>query len=83
MTKSAQRTKVAEASTVMARPAKQEQLIKLLNRKTGATIEHIQRAIGWLPHTARAAISRLRMAGISVERTDADNGALYRIVAEA
>ena len=83
MTESAQKTKVAKAKAVKARPARKEQLTKLLSRKTGATIPQIEKAFGWQPHTARAAISTLRKAGFPVERTDTDKGAVYRIVAEA
>jgi len=83
MTESAQKTKVAKAKAVKARPARKEQLTKLLSRKTGATIPQMEKAFGWQPHTARAAISTLRKAGFPVERTDTDKGAVYRIVAEA
>lgn len=82
MTGSAQKTKVAKAKAVRARPARQEQLTKLLSRKTGATIPQKQKAFGWKPHTARAAISTLRKAGCSVERADTEKGAVYRVVGE-
>lgn len=83
MTESAQKTKVAKAKAAKARPVRQEQLTKLLSRKTGATIPQMEKAFGWQPHTARAAISTLRKAGFPVERSDTDKGAVYRIVAEA
>ena len=83
MTDSAQKAKVVKAKAVKARPARQEQLTKLLSRKTGATILQLQKSFGWQPHTARAAISTLRKAGFPVERTATDKGAGYRIVTEA
>lgn len=63
-----------------ANPTRQQQLAKLLERKSGATIAQLQKAFDWQPHTARAAISTLRKTGLVVERSDADKGAVYRIV---
>ncbi|MDJ0994954.1 MAG: DUF3489 domain-containing protein [Dinoroseobacter sp.] len=56
------------------------QLRKLLTRKSGATIPQIQKAFGWQPHTAQAAIAAQRKAGCLIERTDSDQGSVYRIV---
>lgn len=58
---------------------RQQELNKLLNRKSGMSIEQIQKAFGWQPHSARAAISTLRKTGTVVERSDTDKGAVYRI----
>lgn len=57
-----------------------EQLNKLLTRKSGATIAQIQKAFGWQPHTARAAISAQRKAGHPIERDGSGKGSVYRIV---
>lgn len=57
-------------------------LRKLLTRKSGATIAQIQKAFGWQPHTARAAISGLRKRGETVQRSDAATGSVYRINAK-
>lgn len=81
MTESGYKTNVAKAKAVKASPVRQEQLIKLLSRKTGGTIAQLQKAFGWQPHTARVTISILRKARISVERSDAQKGAVYHIVA--
>lgn len=62
---------------------RQQQLQKLLSRKAGATIVQIQNAFGWQPHSARAAISMMRKAGHTVERSGSDKGTVYRIVKEA
>ncbi|MEM9710314.1 MAG: DUF3489 domain-containing protein [Pseudomonadota bacterium] len=61
------------------KPTRTTQLRKLLCRKSGATIAQIQNALGWQPHTARAAISRLRKTGTVVERQVNDRGSVYRI----
>ena len=78
-----QEPKVAKSKAIKTKPKRQEQLAKLLNRKSGATILQIQRAFGWQPHTARAALSMLRKAGTAIERSDTDKGSVYRIVSEA
>ncbi|WP_136439369.1 DUF3489 domain-containing protein [Pacificoceanicola onchidii] len=70
------------AKTFRAKPTRREQLTKLLNRKSGASIAQIQKAFGWQPHTARAAISTLRKRGSRIERTDTDKGAVYRALTE-
>ena len=64
-------------------PTRQEQLSKLLARKSGATIAQLQVAFGWQPYSARAAISALRKVGHAVERTQTRKGTVYRIVSEA
>ena len=70
---------VKKARVKATRP---EQLTRLLNRKSGASIAQIQQAFGWQPHTARAALSTLRKAGAVIERSDTDKGAVYRIAGE-
>lgn len=71
--------KVAGNKAGKAKRTRQEQLARLLNRKSGASIAQIQKAFGWQPHTARAAISTLRKAGTGIERCDTDKGVVYRI----
>ncbi|MEL6735545.1 MAG: DUF3489 domain-containing protein [Pseudomonadota bacterium] len=58
---------------------RRDQLAKLLGRKSGASIAQIQKAFGWQPHTARAAISTLRKSGAPVERMITEKGSVYRI----
>ncbi|MEM8632968.1 MAG: DUF3489 domain-containing protein [Pseudomonadota bacterium] len=60
---------------------RRDQLAKMLGRKSGASIAQIQKAFGWQPHTARAAISTLRKSGATVERTMTEKGSVYRISA--
>ena len=61
--------------------SRRSQLRKLLWRKGGATIAQIEAAFGWQPHSARAAISGLRKAGDTIERSASTKGTVYRIVA--
>jgi Protein of unknown function (DUF3489) len=70
-----QKRKPAEAPTApadqVAAPArltKPEQLRQLLERQEGASLAEICAAFGWLPHSARAALSRLRKEGATIER---------------
>ncbi len=58
---------------------KQALLIDLLKRKKGATIETIVETLGWLPHTVRAALTRLRQQGFRIERVREDGASRYRI----
>ena len=78
-----QEPKVEKNKAIKIKPKRQEQLAKLLNRKSGATILQIQSAFSWQLHTARAALSTLRKAGTAIERSDTEKGSGYRIVREA
>lgn len=68
---------------VGVKSTRQAQLRKLLTRKSGASIVQIQKAFGWQPHTARAAISAQRKTGCVIVRSDTDKGSVYRIVEES
>ena len=69
-----------EKSQTAARPGtKQALLINLLKRKKGATIEAIVETLEWLPHTVRAALTRLRQRGYRIERVRKDGVSRYRI----
>ena len=60
--------------------SKQALIIKMLSRKSGASLEALVDATGWLPHTTRAALTGLRKRGYTVllERQDG-KPSLYRI----
>ncbi len=61
---------------------KQGQLIAMLSKEGGASISEIATALGWLPHTTRAALTGLRHKGYELGReTDGERGSLYRIIA--
>jgi Protein of unknown function (DUF3489) len=63
---------------------KQAQVIQMLSAKTGATLEALVDATGWLPHTTRAALTALRKRGFSIERSrDGNDTSIYRIVTGA
>lgn len=60
--------------------SKADVLRQLLLRRNGATLSQLQTRLGWQPHTVRAAISRLRGAGVSVELDRSGKVARYRVV---
>ena len=68
-----------KSQTAARQGTKQAQLIDLLKRKKGATIEAIVETLGWLPHTVRAALTRLRQQGFQIERVQEDGVSRYRI----
>lgn len=72
----------SSASASSSRPrSKQDQIIALLSRTEGATIDDLVSATGWLPHTVRAMLSGLRKKGHRIDRQkDGDAGSVYRIL---
>jgi hypothetical protein len=82
----------AAAATPMTSPAatapregtKIAQVIGLLQRDHGATLDELIAATGWLPHTSRAALTGLRKRGYLIERQSlAGGGKSYVIAASA
>ena len=57
------------------------QVVELLQRDCGATIDELIDATGWLPHTTRAALTGLRKRGYAaaIDRSDKERGSIYRI----
>ncbi len=49
-------------------------LIALLSRPEGASLAQMAAATGWLPHTTRAALTRLRQSGCAIERSNGADG---------
>ena len=62
-----------------ASKSKKARLEGLLGRPRGATIGQLQKALGWQPHTIRAAISRLRKDGIEIGLDRTGKTPAYRI----
>jgi uncharacterized protein DUF3489 len=61
--------------------SKQALVTEMLCTKTGATLNALVEATGWLPHTTRAALTGLRKRGFSIERTrEEGSDSIYRIV---
>lgn len=75
------RTKSAKAPA-KPRASKTEHLKMLVSSPAGITVEDLSAKLGWLPHTTRAALTRMRQAGIALEKLDPDEGSRqcrYRI----
>ncbi|MBA4228397.1 DUF3489 domain-containing protein [Hyphomonas sp. NPDC076900] len=62
--------------------SKTDQLKSLLSKPEGMTIEALSAKLGWQTHTTRAALTRLKQAGVSLEKltpTDGSRHSCYRI----
>ena len=63
--------------------SKQAQIIALMRRKSGATLDDLVAATGWLPHTTRAALTGLRKRGYAVEKAKRSTGTTaYHVTGE-
>jgi hypothetical protein len=62
--------------------SKSNLVLQMLQRPEGATIAQIVTATGWLPHTARAALTGLKKKGheITSEKAEGEQR-VYRVVA--
>ncbi len=60
--------------------SKIDEVVKLMRRKNGASLEEMVKATGWLPHTTHAALSGLRKKGHAITRTKEDGLSRYRMV---
>lgn len=63
--------------------SKMEEVLSLLERAEGATLDELVQATGWLPHTTRAALTGLRKKGHSIRRTKHDGISRYTVVEAA
>jgi hypothetical protein len=72
-------------ASVARRPGtKRALLIALLSRPEGASLAQMAAATDWLPHTTRAALTRLRQSGCAIERSDrADGAVVYQLVSSS
>jgi len=64
-------------------PTKVSQIIALLQRPEGATLDEMIAATSWLPHTTRAALTGLRKKGHSIDKAKRNDVTCYRIVVDA
>ena len=71
-------TEASAAPESKPRGAKQTQLIEMLERAEGASIEEITTATGWLPHSARAMLTGLRKKGFTISSEKVDGVRRYR-----
>ena len=72
----------AAAAPTGDRPAetKQALVVRMLQGEGGASVSELAAAMGWLPHTTRAALTRLRQSGHELAKAKRDTGeTAYRI----
>jgi predicted ArsR family transcriptional regulator len=72
-----------KTATPSPTPSKRDQLIALLKREGGTTLDEMTALTGWLPHTVRASITGLKKSGLIVTREKLDNISRYRIAGGA
>jgi len=63
--------------------SKTDQLKSLLGKPDGMTAEALSKKLDWQTHTTRAALTRLKQAGVEVDKlepTDGSRQSRYRIV---
>lgn len=69
------------ASTVKLEPnTKNQQVIDLLSREGGATLEVMSTLAGWQPHSTRSFMTGLKKKGHVIESDKVDGIRHYRIV---
>ena len=74
-------TDTVSAPVAAKSPTKQETVLNLLKRTTGATIAQIQEVTNWLPHTARAFVStRPKALGLRLSSEKVDGARVYRVL---
>ena len=54
-------------------------IVAALRQADGATIEALTEMTGWLPHTTRAALCRLRQRGLAITRNRVEGNTLYHL----
>lgn len=68
------------AGDATVRGSKRDLVAELLGCEGGATVPELMAATGWLPHTTRAALSRIRSAGQALAKSTREDGTTaYRI----
>ncbi len=72
--------KHGKAERVSRRPkmTKKAKLINLLSKERGADVGSLSKRLGWLPHTTRAALSKLRKSGYVITSVKSGNSKFTR-----
>ncbi|WP_421991349.1 DUF3489 domain-containing protein [Roseococcus sp.] len=70
----------APATTAPRAPAgKLGDVLRAISKDVGATLPEITTMTGWLPHTARAAVTGLRQRGFAIQLSEQQGRKAYRI----
>ena len=70
-----------ESPAAPKQATKQDLVLKMLQREGGVPLSAIVDATGWLPHTARAALTGLRKKGYDVARSKVVSETRYAVAA--
>jgi hypothetical protein len=81
MSKKISKAQPQPKSSAKPRTTKTAQFAALLTRDQGATLDQLVEATGWLPHTARAALTGLKKKGYAISSDKLDGVRTYRAVA--
>jgi hypothetical protein len=65
---------LSDEATAPRDGTKISEVVGLLKRESGATIDEVVTATGWLPQTSRAALTGLRKRGYPIERRERPSG---------
>lgn len=75
---------IIQSAPITSSPvSKITQVLALLSREQGTTLTEITGTTGWLPHTARAALTGLRKKGHDIARYKRGTETCYRISGQA
>jgi hypothetical protein len=74
-----------EPQSEAKRPSKQDEVIAMLRRPEGATVDEVVRATGWQRHTVRGVFSGTlkKKLGLSLASVKEERGRVYHIAAPA
>lgn len=70
----------SNASTPKTIPTKHQQIIDLLTREGGTTLEVMSTKVGWLPHSTRAFMTGLKQKSYVLESEKVAGVRHYRII---
>jgi hypothetical protein len=70
-----------EPETNASRPSKQDEVIAMLRRSEGATVDEVASATGWQRHTVRGVFSGTfkKKLGLTITSAKEERGRVYRI----
>ena len=70
-----------EPQSDVKRPSKQDEVIAMLRRPEGATVDEVASATGWQRHTVRGVFSGTlkKKLGLTIASTKEERGRVYRI----
>lgn len=78
-----EQAKAPKTTSAPPRETKIAQVVRLLQRAEGTNLDQIVKTTGWLPHTARAALTGLKKKGHVIVREKTSEVAIYRIAVGA